>query len=435
MKNMLGCPLRCGLFLSAVAMNLAAALGGIKIDPLADIAPIPGISFKKADAASQVHSAHPRRQEGPTAQYHRMRGIRTQFSGARSAAATLGAHQRDIGQEDEAYQNVTTSNAYGMQYAIWATVGNESVELTLDTGSADTWIVKKDFVCIDYTGTQVDQSTCGFGPAYQWGYQYGSVDDVHLFIRYGDGEIVMGDMGYSDLTLANITVKKQQISLVNETFWYGDNSTSGMLGLAFPSMVNAYLGEWYEHEPYDLEPYPPVFTRMWQEGLVSPLFSLAITRNSTGGLIGWGGVPSVISGLDYSTVAFADIIIVRASWADQPPWLVRMKEYMLGTPTNLPSPPLFSPQASLNNNPSATSSYSFYTIVTDGIAYDTTIDHAKYPYIIDSGTSIIYLPPSEPHPFLPPILGTYSGQSYWLAADNVPLVFSSFLNRTSRLRQ
>lgn len=39
--------------------------------------------------------------------------------------------------------------------------------------------------------------------------------------------------------------------------------------------------------------------------------------------------------------------------------------------------------------------YSFYTIIPDGIRWDQTTDTTKYPYIVDTGTTMNYLPPRK----------------------------------------
>ena len=41
--------------------------------------------------------------------------------------------------------------------------------------------------------------------------------------------------------------------------------------------------------------------------------------------------------------------------------------------------------------------YSFYTIVATGVRWDNTVTEDKYPYIIDTGTTLIYLPPRKCH--------------------------------------
>lgn len=39
--------------------------------------------------------------------------------------------------------------------------------------------------------------------------------------------------------------------------------------------------------------------------------------------------------------------------------------------------------------------YSFYTIIPDGVRWDQTTDSTKYPYIVDTGTTMNYLPPRK----------------------------------------
>lgn len=112
----------------------------------------------------------------------------------------------------------------------------------LDTGSSDTRAIHKDFDCIDYIGESMPQVACGFGPAYTETFQYGAVSpEQYMYIRYGDGEMVTGLMGYADITVGNITAIKQQVYLANSTYWYG-NMTSGFLGLGYTALTNSYRG-------------------------------------------------------------------------------------------------------------------------------------------------------------------------------------------------
>jgi hypothetical protein len=130
-----------------------------------------------------------------------------------------------------------------------------------------------------------------------------------MYIQYGDGEMILGRLGYTDITVGTVTVKKQVAGLANVTYWYGNNLTSGVIGLAYPTLTNAYMGSGTEHSWVDQVEYSPLFTTMVGEGLIQPFFSMAIDRNSSGGMIAWGGIPPV-RGLDRSTAVSLDIIIV-----------------------------------------------------------------------------------------------------------------------------
>lgn len=52
-------------------------------------------------------------------------------------------------------------------------------------------------------------------------------------------------------------------------------------------------------------------------------------------------------------------------------------------------------QANLVGQPETAWKYSFYTIVPDGMRWDQTTDTTKYPYIVDTGTTMLYLPPRK----------------------------------------
>lgn len=255
---------------------------------------------------------------GTHQQLHALRRTRTN---ARSVAALLGAHQRQVG--GYGYQNITTTTAYGTQYATPLVWNGTPLMMIVDTGSSDTWAVPKSFHCIDYAGNEIPQPACGFGPPSENSFQYGPVTPPqHMYIKYGDGEIVSGPMGYSDITIGNLTVRKQQVCLANTTYWVGNNVTTGLMGLAFPSLTSSYIGtDADDHNPYDEIQYPPLFTNMVNQGLVQPFFSIAISRNSSGGVIAFGGTPYV-AGLDYSTVAYLPLVIVRIHTPNGPTTLL-----------------------------------------------------------------------------------------------------------------
>jgi hypothetical protein len=234
----------------------------------------------------------------------------------RSAAAVIGAHQRLVG--GFGYENITSTSAYGTQYAVEAQFNRHPMALIIDTGSSDTWAVQKDFHCIDYSGEFLPPETCGFGETYPETFQYGLTDpETHMFIQYGDGEIVTGPMGFSDVSIGNITVNKQQVCLASTTYWYGNNYTSGLMGLAFPSLTNAYLGDGTDHDLGNQIQYSPLFTSMVNQGLVDPVFSIAIDRNASSGMLAFGGIAPA-SGLDMSRSATLDMIIVSLLAARAP---------------------------------------------------------------------------------------------------------------------
>ena len=270
----------------------------------------PGISYKvpKATHRGSSSSARLMKSSQHVQQLRSISSGRSAKFNPKSAAAILGAHQRLVG--GFGYENITTTSAYGTQYAVDALFNGHQMSLLIDTGSSDTWAVQRNFHCVDYSGEFLPQETCGFGATYPETFQYGRTDpETHMFIQYGDGEVVTGPMGFSDITIGNITVKKQQVCLANTAYWYGNNYTSGLIGLAFPSLTNAYLGDGMDHELGNQVQYSPLFTSMVNEGLVDPIFSIAIDRNASSGMLAFGGVAPA-SGLDLSKTATLDMIIV-----------------------------------------------------------------------------------------------------------------------------
>lgn len=292
-----------------VPFTIATTLSALPVrsvyqrDVSSALAPLPGIKFSQPSPNSKPMSdkrAKDRFQHTENwTPIHSYKGAR---SGRLSAAATLGRLQRMYG--GHGYENITSTNAYGLSYGVEVTFNSQPLVLTLDTGSSDTWAVSAKSNCTNWYGS------CLFGPAYHGGFPDGPLDGKHFYIEYGDGEIVQGPMGQMSVSVAGLHVKNQTVALANSTLWEGNNITSGILGLAYPSLTNAYEGSFGDHEPeYKLQ-YSPVLANMVDQGLVENYFSIAISRNSDDGVIAFGGVPGHIEGLEYDTKAMTDIIIV-----------------------------------------------------------------------------------------------------------------------------
>jgi len=71
------------------------------------------------------------------------------------------------------------------------------MNLLLDTGNSDTWAIQQGFSCVDHSSSRM----------WLWSiipatFQYGETfPPQHMFIRYGNGEVVMGPMGFFDITV------------------------------------------------------------------------------------------------------------------------------------------------------------------------------------------------------------------------------------------
>lgn len=123
---------------------------------------------------------------------------------------------------------------------------------------------------------------------------------MNFNIEYGDGEFLTGVLGYENVTVAGITVDHQEVALVNYSYWFGDEVTSGLMGLAYPLLTSAYEGNDPDEDSTQVE-YNPIITTMISDGLIDPVFSLALDRNSDSGYLALGGLPPVNYTGDFAT--------------------------------------------------------------------------------------------------------------------------------------
>ncbi|KAK4182961.1 putative eukaryotic aspartyl protease [Podospora australis] len=170
------------------------------------------------------------------------------------------------------------TNVHDVYYIIDLEVGNQIIPVSIDTGSSDTWFVKEPYECVSFwwQGPNV-KPDCGLGAGFQGNPSGGVIDNIPFGRAYMDGTFVEGYYGYEDITIGGITASHQRIALVNYTYWSGDGRTSGLLGLAYPYMTS--LDGPLQNQP----PYDPVFTTMWKDELIDPLFSIALSRHENQG--------------------------------------------------------------------------------------------------------------------------------------------------------
>src|SRR3569833_650938 len=149
------------------------------------------------------------------------------------------------------------------------------------------------------------RAACRFGPAYNGTFQYGTVPDVAKYdMIYGDGSEVAGEVGYQDITIAGVTVTKQESVLVATAAYLGDGLTSGMLGLAYPIVGRVYnttVRALQRPGSPNHRKYDPIFTNMYKQGLVSPVFSVAMDKRNQSGYLAFGGLPPVDISADFAS--------------------------------------------------------------------------------------------------------------------------------------
>jgi hypothetical protein len=189
------------------------------------------------------------------------------------------------------YQNTSAIGGYSTQYAIQCGWDGVPVWLLFDTGSSDTWASGDGFECKDRSGEIHEQSACAFGKPQLNDFGHGQIDDLHFRLKYGSGEEVSGPMGYSDISCGGLSVSEQQVGLANSTYWHGNNATVGILGLAYPSITSAYFGRIGDEAEWNAITYKPFFTSAIVQGAIDPLFSVAMMKNTSEGVLAWGGLP------------------------------------------------------------------------------------------------------------------------------------------------
>ncbi|KAF8322526.1 acid protease [Clavulina sp. PMI_390] len=171
------------------------------------------------------------------------------------------------------------------EYLVNVTVGGQPFSLIVDTGSSDTWVAETGFKCYNLTGYPEPQSECAFGTS---GYNpkqsktYTAYPNRNFNITYGDGEFLTGAVGFETITVAGLSVPKQEFGLVTDAAWEGDGVDTGLLGLAFPNLTSVYVGtDPTKDSAANNEPYYPFFWNAVKDKLVSkPYFSVALNRGS-----------------------------------------------------------------------------------------------------------------------------------------------------------
>lgn len=174
--------------------------------------------------------------------------------------------------------------------------GGQKFTCFVDTGSADTWVVSRQFQCVNVkTGKPQNQSQCGFGPGLDTGLaSFVNLTDQEFSVGYFPENVeVQGSFGLAPITVGGVTVPRQQVALVESAAWNGDGITSGLMGLAYPAITsssNRTTGFGVQYDPW--------FTTAVKQGLVQEaVFTLALDRVPPGtpvsadaGMAAFGGL-------------------------------------------------------------------------------------------------------------------------------------------------
>ncbi|KAI1342085.1 aspartic peptidase domain-containing protein [Xylariaceae sp. FL0016] len=190
-----------------------------------------------------------------------------------------------------------------VEYIMEVGVGGQEYWMIPDTGSSDTWLVQEGFKCLDPSyGREVEESQCAFGPAFKGNFPLGEIADQNLNISYLSGDYLNGKMGYADITVANVTVPKQQFALVDVAAFGGDQISSGILGLGLRGLTASFTGtNPLQDSSSNLVNYSPLVETMGASKAADPIISFAMSRDENRSYIAFGGVPPVKTG-EYTTV-------------------------------------------------------------------------------------------------------------------------------------
>ncbi|KAG0648534.1 putative aspartic-type endopeptidase [Hyphodiscus hymeniophilus] len=280
----------------------------------------------------------------------------------------------------------TTFNSNGSIFSTPITFGTETFNVIVDTGSSDTWVLADGAQCADPAGNPTNAG-CNFGP--QWD-QKGcvAIPNENFNINYGGGApSELGTFCTIDVTLGGITAKNQQVAAVT----YAANfvpGLSGLVGFAYPALVYAFSGtnSSADNGATNQVPYNPLFTNMYKQGHVAPVFSITLSRPSpyynNDGFIALGGLAPVAT---------------YGAWGITPIQTVSINTPAPGgyAPTTLPSP-----------------QYEWYTITPDAFLWQSGSNPVYNPnkwtafpnptgnltferqYILDSGSTFSGLSPA-----------------------------------------
>ncbi|EFY92248.1 aspartic-type endopeptidase, putative [Metarhizium acridum CQMa 102] len=286
--------------------------------------PLNGFTFQRAKAMSAAPTI-----DRPALLYSKITNIKSSSSNYNAVSSLVQILQTPPSHGQHTYQNISTTGNLSTQYAIQCGWDGAPVWLLLDTGSADTWAVQNGFECHDSDGTKHNQAACAFGNPHVREFQNGPIDGLHFYLKYGSGEKVFGPMGYADISCGGVSVPRQQAGLANYTYWHGNNLTVGILGLAYPSITSAFYGEIGKEAAWNAIQYVPFLTNAIMQGSIDPVFSVALAKNSSNGIIAWGGLPRVQTATD--VYAKADLIIVSGASPEvcRPRLLVKTQDNLI----------------------------------------------------------------------------------------------------------
>ncbi|KAL3458895.1 aspartic peptidase domain-containing protein [Aspergillus heterothallicus] len=190
------------------------------------------------------------------------------------------------------------STTYGSVFDVEVKIGGQSFELLVDSGSSDTYVMKTGFQCLDKSnGLELSEEECLYDVdrTYNVTDTYEEIPNQIFGIQYGAG-IASGVMAWEEVSIAGINVPRQRVAIADKSTPMGDEISSGLLGLAYPSLTSAHPSNITDNTTYFYNriTYKPLLFTMYDEGLIADsYFSHVIARNPTNRSVGFGGYLSL----------------------------------------------------------------------------------------------------------------------------------------------
>lgn len=227
---------------------------------------------------------------------------------------------------------------------------------------------------MDYTtNVTIAESQCHFG-ATTSSNTFTPIPNTNFNISYADGEYLNGHVGTETVTFGGITVPKQEVSLAYLAGWFGDRYSSGLVGMSFPSITSVYSGNDPRQDVAtsgrsNQLPYSSLMnTIFFVQNLTASVFSIALSRDGGKSAYGYGG-----------SIEIGGIPDMKQNAINATSNFVTTNMQVLGQQFINPTTP----------------AYQFYAISVDGLNYNRARSQRATQYIVDSGTTLFYVPSAD----------------------------------------
>lgn len=179
-----------------------------------------GFGSQSSSAAPSASSTSPPRAGSSTAPFASGNTTKSPSPGT-TGSPTAGAEEGEV---------TATGERNDAEYISPITIGGQTLNLNLDTGSSDLWVFSSELLASEQVGhTVFDPSKSSSFSIYQGG---------SWQIQYGDGSQAEGSVGFDTVNVGGAVVEKQCIELakqISSTF-VQDPFSDGLMGLGFSSI-------------------------------------------------------------------------------------------------------------------------------------------------------------------------------------------------------